>query len=287
MTRMGHEGERVRGEGFARDAVRGRPLASTPAADGMRMAAGEARTRPGKPLCGTVLLGILLLLAFLLPHGALAHEAWVLSPEQIAQWNAKPKPEIFTQLNGTNVLMVLSTAIFLVGWILLNFTGARELFPDLQVRLAAYGGYAALALRIALFVMLGMGAFGLGPRHGTGVLEAPALAAPDLELRLIQGNWSWVAWAEGGVAFCLLLGINVRGAAAVLLGLCLLGLFLFGPAMVAYVGLLGGAAVYLLLQGAGSYHVPMPSIPGTAMISAWLADQPARGRSGCSACWPA
>ncbi len=248
-------------------------MAATPAANGMRMGAGEARAGQRRPACRAILLWIPLLAALLLPHGVLAHEAWVLSPEQIAEWNAKPKPEIFTQLNGTNLLMVLSTALFLVGWILLNFTGARELFPDLQVRLAAYGGYAALALRIALFVMLGMGAFGLSPRHGTGLLEAPALAAPDLELRLIQGNWSWVAWAEGGVALCFLLGIYVRGAAAVLLGLCLLGLFLFGPAMYAYVGLLGGAAVYLLLQGAGSYHVPMPSIPGTARISAWLANQ--------------
>jgi len=125
---------------------------------------------------------LLVLFAALSPAGVLAHEAWVLTPEQMSEWNAKPMPEVFTTVNAVNVSMYVFTILFLVGWIALNYTGARELFPDLQVRLASYAGYAALALRIALFVLLGMAGTGLGPRHGTALMEAPTLAAPDLDL---------------------------------------------------------------------------------------------------------
>ncbi len=220
------------------------------------------------------LLCLPLLLLLLLPDGVMAHESWVLTPDEIAEANARPKPEIFTTFNAVNVSMLVLTILFLVGWILLNYTGARELFPDLQMRLASYGGYTSLALRIALFIMLGMGAFGLGPRHGTEYLEAPVLAAPDLELRLLEGNWDWIAWIEGLIAFLLLFGIYVRVVAVVLLGTGILGLFIFGYDMVAYIGLVGGSAVYLIMQGGGSYEVPMPPIPGTAKITAWLASQP-------------
>jgi NADH dehydrogenase FAD-containing subunit/uncharacterized membrane protein YphA (DoxX/SURF4 family) len=220
-------------------------------------------------------LSTFLLFSLLLaPPSALAHEQWVLSAKEMAEWNAKPLPEIFTHPTATNISMVTVTLLFLSGWILLNYTGARELFPDLQVRMASYGGYAALALRCALIILLGMAAFGLGPRSGTEFFEAPTLVAPDLELRLLGPGWGWIAWVEAVVAFSLVFGIYVRGAAAVLLGLGLLGLFLFGHGMVAYLGLVGGAAIYLLLQGAGAYYVPLPSIPGTMRIVRWLEDQP-------------
>jgi NADH dehydrogenase FAD-containing subunit len=226
---------------------------------------------------------IFLLLAFIFfmvlsPLRVMAHESWVLTPQEMAEWNAKPLPEIFAHFNATNISMLTFTILFLVGWIMLNYTGARELFPDLQVRLASYGGFAALALRIALAMLLGMAAFGLGPRHGTALFEAPTFVAPDLELRLLGPGWNWIAWAEAVLAFCFLFGIYIRGAAVALLGLSILGLFLFGHGMLDYLGLVGGAAVYLLLQGAGSYYMPMPSIPGTSKIKAWLEDQP-RGRA--------
>ena len=45
------------------------------------------------------------------------------------------------------------------------------------------------------------------------------------------------------------------------LGVGILGLVLYGEATLPYIGLVGGAAVYLLLQGAGSFYVPMPAFP--------------------------
>ena len=211
---------------------------------------------------------------FLCPLAAVAHEAWVLTPQEVAALNAKPLPPIFTHLNAINVSMYVGTLLFLVGWISLNFTGARELFPDLQVRLASYGGYASLGLRIALFVLLGMAGTGFSPREGTNPFQAPTLVAPDLELRLLESGWGWIAWVENGLALSFVLGIYVRAAAAVLLGLGIWGLFTFGLRMLDYLGLIGGAGAYLLLQGAGSYYLPMPSVPGTAKIHAWLESQP-------------
>jgi len=226
------------------------------------------------PICIFSLIFLLLLFMALLPQGVPAHESWVLTPDEIEEWDAKPKPEVFTTFNAVSTPIYLFTIAFLVGWILLNFTGARELFPDLQARLASHGGYSSLALRIAMFVMLGMGAIAIGPRHGTEMGSAPTLAAPDLELRLLEGNWNWLAGIEGTLAILFLLGIYVRAAGAVLLGMGLVGLYAFGYEMVAYIGLIGGTAVYLMLQGAGSYYIPMPAFPGTTKITAWLASQP-------------
>ncbi len=223
-----------------------------------------------------LILSLLSLLSSLLwAPAAMAHELWVLTPEQATQWNARPKPEIFTQLNATSLSIYLLAALCLVGCFLLyRYTASRTLASHLRARLMSYGDYAPVALRIALFIMLGTASLGLAPRLGTEIMQSPVLGAPDLELRLLPGNWSWVAVIEGIVAVCLLLGIYVRGAAAALLGLGLLGLFLFGEAMLSYIGLVGAAAVYLLFQGAGPYAVPLPSFPGTARLSAWLADQP-------------
>lgn len=229
-----------------------------------------------------LILSLIVVLSLLLwASAAMAHELWVLTPEQASQWNGRPKPEIFTQLNVTSLSIYLSAALCLVGLFLLyRYTASRTLATHLRLRLIAYGDYAPVALRIALFIMLGTASLGLAPRLGTGIMQSPVLGAPDLELRLLPGNWSWVAVLEGVIAVCLLLGIYVRGAAIALLGLGLLGLFLFGEAMCAYIGLVGAAAVYLLFQGAGPYAVSLPSFPGTAGLSAWFSGQP-RERVQC------
>ncbi len=119
-----------------------------------------------------------------------------------------------------------------------------------------------------------MAGAGLQPRHGTALLEAPTLFAPDLELHRLGPGWEWMARVEVAIALCFLFGVYVRAAAAVLLALAVLGLAFFGADMLAYLGLVAGAALYLLMQGAGSYYVPMPALPGTGRVVAWLTDQP-------------
>jgi len=211
---------------------------------------------------------------FILPVVANAHEKWCLTPQQVAELNAQPRPYIFSHLTPVTLAMYAFTLFFVAGMIWMNYTKARELFLGWQVWLASRGAYASLSLRIALFILLGMAGLGLGPRMGTALFEAPTLAAPDLELRLAGPGWLWIAWVEVVLAGCFIFGIYVRAAAAVLIGLVLLGLHLFGWGMLDYIGLIAGAAVYLLLRGAGPYGVPMPAIRGTSKISAWLADQP-------------
>jgi uncharacterized membrane protein YphA (DoxX/SURF4 family) len=218
----------------------------------------------------------LLLLCFLLlfclrPEASLAHEAWLLTPEQIAARNAQPRPELFTRFGATNLMMTLAAALFTLGCVRL---GAREPFPGLQERLASYGEHAAFVLRLCLAITLIMAALGLHPRHGTQLFQAATLAMPDLELRILGENWDWLALAQALIAAALLLGLWVRAVAAATLGITALGLGLFGVAMIAYAGALAAAALYLLLLGAGRPCLGAPALQGTAKIVARLGDQP-------------
>jgi len=216
----------------------------------------------------------LCLMIILCPIALIGHEKWVLTPQQVAELNQQPRPYLFTHFTATNIIVLLISLVVVVGWVALNRTGAREMFPDVQVRLASYSGFASLSLRIALTILLGMAGLGLGPRSGTALFEAPTLVAPELELRLAGPGWEWIAWVEIALAVCFLFGIYVRAAAAVALVTALLGFKLFGWDMIDYIGLGGGACSYLLFQGAGSYFIPMPSVPGTRKIVAWLASVP-------------
>jgi hypothetical protein len=97
-------------------------------------------------------------------------------------------------------------------------------------------------------------------RHGAAfrgaAFTSPTLFAPDLELRLLGLAWHWLAWAEAGLGLTILFGIYVRLFAALLIVLALLGAGLFGEAILGYAGALIGAAIYLVMQGAGRHFLP-------------------------------
>jgi hypothetical protein len=114
-----------------------------------------ARPRLGfardQKITSSIVVYILALAACLLFNSStFAHERWILTPEQISEWNAQPKPELFTHLSSGNITMISLFLIFVAGWVRLGFTGARELFPDLQVRLASYGDHVPRILRVCL-----------------------------------------------------------------------------------------------------------------------------------------
>ena len=203
-----------------------------------------------------------------------AHERWILTPDQIAEWNAKPKPALYSQPSLLNVTMISAFLLFTAGWIRLGFTGARELFPDLQARLGSYGDLVAPILRFCLAWALISSALGLEPRYGVERFSSPTLFAPDLELSLIGPGWTGLRWVEFFLGLGFLFGIYVRICAAILLLLALLGSLLFGGAILAYAGALIGVAIYLLMQGPGSYFVPMPTDPYLRPWQAWLEAQP-------------
>jgi uncharacterized membrane protein YphA (DoxX/SURF4 family) len=185
---------------------------------------------------------------------ALAHETWILTPEQITDWNSKPKPDLFTHLSSHNVTMISLFLIFVVGWVRLGFTGARELFPDLQARLSSYGDHVPRILRVCVAWMLLSSAFGAEPRFGVEPFTSPTLFAPDLELRLLDPQWAWLCWAEVVLAVTILFGLYVRFFAALLILLTLLGAWLFGSAILAYAGALIGVCIYLVMQGPGRHY---------------------------------
>ena len=145
-----------------------------------------------------------------------------------------------------------------ITWIWLGFTGARELFPDLQARLSSYGDYCSVILRFCLAWGLLSSAFALEPRLGNQVFASPTLFAPDLELRFLSSSWHWLRDVEMACAVALLLGLLVRFVAVILMLIVVLGQLLFGEAMFAYLPALLGILIYLFLQGAGTHYISLP-----------------------------
>ncbi|MGI9212529.1 MAG: hypothetical protein ACR2HF_08655, partial [Methylococcaceae bacterium] len=219
----------------------------------------------------TTLVGCLMLI---FPAIANAHERWVLTPEQITQLNALPKPSLYTEFSFTNVAMISMFMLFILGWIRLGFTGARELFPDLQARLASYGDHVPRILRVCLAWMMISSAFGLEPRTGVELLSSPTLFAPDLELRLLDPGWAWLRWFEVLLGLSILFGIYVRFCAILLMLFGLLAGWLFGLGFLAYGGAILGSSLYLLLQGPGRHYLPLPTPAPLQGIQDWLAAQP-------------
>jgi NADH dehydrogenase FAD-containing subunit/uncharacterized membrane protein YphA (DoxX/SURF4 family) len=233
---------------------------------------GHLSRRPAFRLAVAPLVALAALLLF--AHTALAHEQWIVTPEQILEWNAKPKPDLYTRWSASNVTLLLAFSLFIIAWVRLGYTGARELFPDLQVRLASYGDFVAPILRFCVAWMLLSAAFGFNPRVGVESFRSPTLFAPDLELRLLAPAWAWLRWAEVVIGLALVLGVYVRFFAMLLLLLAFLGSWLFGMPMLSYAGALIGACIYLLMQGPGRYFLPLPTPPLLTRPQSWLASQP-------------
>lgn len=217
-------------------------------------------------------VGISLILCF--SPLAYAHEQWFLTPQQILELNAKPRPLIFAQLGASNI-SILSSALFCVGvLILLNRRSGRELFPDHQLRLINYSHMVPVVLRFTTALMLYMAAFGLNPRIGVAEYTSPTFIFPDLELRLLGPGWMWLKWLEVAIATGLLLGIHVRLMACLLLASSFLGLYLFGQAMFYYFGFVSGISLYLLIKGPGAVNLPLPPLPGFKKLAQWFQNQP-------------
>lgn len=241
----------------------------------MSQAGDESGRRRGRlGLYRSPMWALGLCFAAVLTHSAQAHERWILTPEQILEWNAKPMPGLYSELSWLNFSMIAGFLLFTVGWIRLGFTGARELFPDLQARLGSYGDLVAPILRFCLAWALISSTFGLEPRHGVAPFSSPTLFAPDLELSLLGPSWAWLRWVQLLLGLGFLFGVYVRILAGVLILLALLAAVLFGAPILAYAGALLGVAIYLVMQGPGSYYVPMPTEPRLRPLQAWLEAQP-------------
>ncbi len=159
---------------------------------------GAARGQPRSrwtPRLLAALIGLVVAstLASLGSRTGLAHEAWLLTPERVAELNARPRPELFTRLTAANATMLAAAAAGAVGWLLLAATGAgRARRAGALARVEALDRHAPVVLRVCLALTLATAALGLHPRHGTGALQAATLGFPDLELRLLGPGWGWL-----------------------------------------------------------------------------------------------
>ena len=203
-----------------------------------------------------------------------AHERWILTPDQILHWNSLQRPVLFSQWSPLNLTMISIFSTFIVGWVWLGFTGARELFPDLQARLSSYGDHVPRILRVCVGWILLSSALGAEPRFGVAAFTTPTFFAPDLDLAQLGSNWAWLRWAEVILGLTILFGIYVRLFAVLLIVLSFIGSYLYGEALLAYVGAMLGASLYLVLQGPGRHYLPLPVPALFQGIQAWLAEQP-------------
>ncbi len=225
--------------------------------------------------CTKALLTLFCLFGFLFfSEVVLAHERWILSPEQINHWNSQVRPELFSNLSPLNLIMISGFSLFIFGWVWLGFTGARELFPDLQARLSSYGDHVPRILRVCIAWILLSSALGAEPRFGIDPFTSPTFLAPDLELKQLGLQWYWLRWAEIFLGITILFGLYVRVFSALAIALSLLGGYLYGEAILAYAGAFIGGNLYLMLQGAGRHYVPLPTLPVFKRLQAWLANQP-------------
>ena len=210
----------------------------------------------------------------LFSQATLAHERWILTPDQIIHWNSFPHPVLFSQWLPLNLGMIAVFSTFIVGWVWLGFTGARELFPDLQARLSSYGDHVPRILRVCVGWILLSSALGAEPRFGISAFTQPTFLAPDLDLNQLGLAWAWLRWVEIILGLTILFGIYVRFFSVLLIVLSVLGFYLYGEAMFAYAGALIGASIYLVLQGPGRHYLPLPT-PGIFKgLQSWLAEQP-------------
>ncbi|MGI9509128.1 MAG: hypothetical protein ACR2QJ_07255 [Geminicoccaceae bacterium] len=187
----------------------------------------------------------------MLPFAAAAHEAWLLTPDEMADLAVAPVPAIFLEfwpLAGfVGVIAVAAmVAVVLADWLR---DVEEKLFQPLAARAAAFG---PPLVRFGLAIMLGLGAVGGLPRHGTAMWTTPTLMTPDMQISLVGAGWAWLAYAELIVALCLLAGLATRAAALAVVFLAAMGFWAFGSPFLAYGPHFIAPALILLIYGGGA-----------------------------------
>lgn len=193
------------------------------------------------------------LAAIWLASAGQAHEAWLLTPNEIETLAAAPVPPIFTSyfvLSAAALVGCAATAAAL--FIEDRFQAAETLLaPSLQ---EAAGRVGPAVMRATLATMLGLAGTGGLPRHGTAPWVEPTLLVPDMQLALVPG-WEWLASAQIALALFLLIGLYTRIAAAALIGLTGVGLAIFGTPFIAYVPHFIAPGLILMLVGGGRWSL--------------------------------
>lgn len=182
-----------------------------------------------------------------------AHEAWLLTPDEIAVLATQPMPAIFTSKIALLIAAVVGTVITLAAMFAEDwwrpFENRRA--PALQQAARHYG---PLILRLALAVMLLLAATGGLPRHGTEIWTTPTLFVPDMQLPLVPG-WAWLQQVQIALALMLIMGFATQAVGLFIIGLAALGPVIFGAAFLSYTPHFMAPALMLMILGAGPISV--------------------------------
>lgn len=200
---------------------------------------------------------LIIMIAFA-PISAFAHEAWLLTPNQILSLNSMPLPESFAISNPLTLLIMVSMVVaFMLAYYAEIILKPKEKALEKQI-LPYIQSYLPLAVRLCLGFILLYASFGGLPRHGIGAYGSPTLFVPDLDLRIVGATgteWLFLGKVQFILAISMILGVFVRIAALSIIGLVLLGAMLFGvEMMISYVAHFMMPALFLLCVGAGRYY---------------------------------
>lgn len=201
---------------------------------------------------------ILTVISFLIAGPCRAHERWILSPDQVMQLNAQPKPEIFTMVTveGTAILIVFAAATGALLSMHYGTTPAWLISISGRARKHAY--YVPTVLRFCAAWTLISSAFGLEPQVGVDPMSEPSFMAPDLLIGALGPGWGWLAGAQVMLAIWLLVGACAQTAGLAVIALTAAGCGLWGSTMFAYAPVWFGVGYYLLVRGGGHYAYRMP-----------------------------
>ncbi len=176
-----------------------------------------------------------------------AHEAWLLTPSEIAELSVAPVPALFTSHLWLGLSACLALAL---TWVALQ---AEPLLLRLEEKIlppvgAKLGGLIPLIPRVCMASMLLLAAFGGLPRHGTPIWTQPTFLVPDMQLGDALQPLVFAQFALGSL---LLLGFFTRLCGAVLVVLSLLGLAMFGRPFFAYAPHFIAPGLILIACGGG------------------------------------
>jgi len=182
-----------------------------------------------------------------------AHEAWLLTPDEIARLAVQPIPAIFASK------IILMAAAFAATAMTVAALLAEDWIRPIEDQFAPPLYHAArlcgpVLLRVGLAAMLLLAATGGLPRHGTDIWTTPTLFVPDMQLTLVPG-WAWLQQAQIAIAITLILGFGTQLACLGVIGLSLLGPILFGFAFWSYTPHFIAPALMLMILGAGQISV--------------------------------
>ncbi len=186
---------------------------------------------------------------------AFAHEAWLLTPQEMIELSTEPLPGAF---RGGDVISV-ALALLVAGGFLIALT-AEYFYKPIERRLDLFTEpyakrFAPLIIRITLAMFMIYAAMGWTPRHGVQAGTSPTLFVPDMELNLLPAGFEIFSWLQIIFGLSILFGFFTRAAAFGTIYLCFSGLALFGERFVPYFGHAFAPALYLLCVGGGVYYV--------------------------------